>query len=623
MNKIDYRWWQKSGDDTAKAAVALAKQLEQQSTLQHEFNLRHMRLYGSFEYHTLLPYENYSLSKEAAVTYNLIKSGVDAMVARIARQRPVPVFSVRAGNFSLTRKARMQERFSTSQIEATGFRRKAPQIARDAGVFGTGVCHVYREGEKLCVERVYPGEILVDAAEGMYGEPRQLLRRKYIHKENLKALFPDKEVEIDRAKPPRISNTSLIPRGNNARLEDLVEVVMAWHLPSGPDAEDGKYLVAVDGCTLHESEYEYDEFPFFFLQWSQQPLGFWGTGIAYELTGSQVEINRLLWAQQRALMIHGKPLVFVQQTKGNMANPNLMSNRGMEIIPYGTGDRPTVVVPNVITPESMQQIDRIIQRAYEQIGISQLDVQAMPPSGLQSGVGIREASDVSQSRLTPFSQEYEAMHLWLAKWFIRLGKEIHRENPKWSVVASRDRWTVERVPWKEIDMDMDDFSIEIQPSSELPFLPSGRKDFIIDMINAGMINPVEGKRMLQMADVDREMASDRAFEEGIDRIIEGILDDGVYEAPEPFFDHRLALKKGQAWYVQAQNMGAPPDRLELLAQWIDAVMAFIAKAEQEQQARANAAQAGLQTQPQPGAPPAPGPNGAPPNAATSMAGLLG
>ena len=126
------------------------------------------------------------------------------------------------------------------------------------------------------------------------------------------------------------------------------------------------------------------------------------------------------------------------------------------------------------------------------------------------------------------------------------------------------------------------------------------------MMQMGILDPAEAKGLLDMPDLDAHMALDRAASENIDRIIEQMLDDKRYEAPEPFQDHQLALKKTQAAYQKALCDGVPEDRLELLRQYMAAT--------NQMMQQAMAAQQGMVQPGAPGVPPAPGPTGQSPTA---------
>ena len=56
-------------------------------------------------------------------------------------------------------------------------------------VLGTGVLKVFSERDELCVERVFPSEIFIDPLEGLYGEPRTFIQRKWMSRRVLEELF--------------------------------------------------------------------------------------------------------------------------------------------------------------------------------------------------------------------------------------------------------------------------------------------------------------------------------------------------------------------------------------------------------------------------------------------------
>lgn len=591
--KSDFRWWTKS--DPHESAIDAYNHIKENDGGRYVDNLRHLRLYGNRDYLGVLPSTFSESISQDRVTLNVIKSVCDTVSARIAKNRPRPVFLTSGGNYSTRRRAKLLEKFVESQFYTAGVYQVAPRVFLDCCVFGTGIMQVYNIGEKICVERVFPGEIYVDQAEGMYGEPKQIYRRKYINRDVLLEMFPGHEGIIRTAEGPS-DDAHDLERDSTV---DQIEVVEAWHLPSGPDATDGKHCIIVDGGTLLEESWDHDYFPFVFIRWSERLRGFWGMGLAEELTGIQVEINKLLMKIQKAFQLLAVPWVLVES--GSKIKKAHMNNQIGAIIPYsGT---PPVVRPNqTMSPEVFAHLDRLYSRAYEIAGVSQLSAASLKPAGLESGVALREYNDIESERFALVSRQYEQMFMEIAKQMVNLGKKIAKDNPGYSVVTQRDKFTIEQVKWEDVDLEKDAYVLKVFPSSALPTTPAGRLAMVEQLMAAGLLGPEEAKRLLDFPDLDRELALDRAASDNIDRIIERMVDDGVYEAPEPFMDLILALKKTQAAYNKAVNDSVPEDRLSLMRQFMASIHEMMKRA-QEEARNATAA-------PAPGAPPAPGPNGA-------------
>ena len=111
-----------------------------------------------------------------------------------------------------------------------------------------------------------------------------------MNKEVLKQMFPEYKALIDQASDT-YNKFATPPYGDGA---DLVRVIESWHLPSGEEAKDGKHTICISNATLLDEKYEKDYFPFVFFRWGLRPVGFFGQGLAEQLQGLQLEINKLL-----------------------------------------------------------------------------------------------------------------------------------------------------------------------------------------------------------------------------------------------------------------------------------------------------------------------------------------
>lgn len=608
VGKSDYRWWVDDPARMHEKVRATAKFIRQKDGGREEADLIFMRLYGNQDFVGGGPTNYHSIRTKKRLTLNVIKAVVDTVVARISKQKPKAKFLTSAGNYSLRRRAKLLERFVDAQFYLTGFHQVAPRAFLDACVFGTGAVKVYREGTRVKAERVFPSEILVDYAEGLYKEPQQIFQRKYVNRDLLMEKFPEHADIIRFAPAP--DDTEFVQYDSTA---DQVEVIEAWRLPTVPGAKDGKHCICIDGATLFEGRWEYDYFPFVFIRWTDRLRGFWGMGIAEELLGIQVEINILLQKIQKAYHLMAVPQVFVEaSTKVKAAHLN---NEVGAIIPY-TGTPPIVRPASTFSPEYYTHLWNLFNKAFEIEGVTIGTATGEIPRGLETGAAVREWSDVGTERFIPHSRDYEEMHLQVARMIVDLGREIAKENPDWSVVAQRDRNTISEVKWSEVSMEEDAYVLKVWASSSLPSHPSGRFAAIEEMLNIGMLDMATAKQLLDFPDLDRDMELDRAASDNIDRVIEQMLDEGHYEGPEPYQDLNLTLKKVQDAYNKAMVDGVPEDRCELLRQYMAATHELIQRAEAQALVAANQA-------PLSGAPPAAGPNGAPPTAVTAQDGTSG
>jgi len=84
-------------------------------------------------------------------------------------------------------------------------------------------------------------------------------------------------------------------------------------------------------------------------------LGFWGEGVAGEIQGMQVEINKLLLKIQRAFHLMSVPRIYVEN--GSKIRKSFFNNEIGTIIPY-SGNVPVQVTPPSLNREIFDHLLR-------------------------------------------------------------------------------------------------------------------------------------------------------------------------------------------------------------------------------------------------------------------------
>ena len=179
------RWWAEDDDERAgHTLMRYALELAESSSTKYreEQYRRQARMYGNAELLGLKPWEYQHRLSETRVTRNVIASCVDTAVAQIAANRPAAQFLTNGADWKERRKAEKLNKFAKGLLgdSATGFYRKAPDAFRDSCVFGTGLIKFFTEHDSIGCERVFPWDLLVEDADGMYGSPRTITQRAYI-----------------------------------------------------------------------------------------------------------------------------------------------------------------------------------------------------------------------------------------------------------------------------------------------------------------------------------------------------------------------------------------------------------------------------------------------------------
>ena len=451
------RWWLEKTDElVAHHLKETYTHLNQLDRSRQAANLRHLRLYGNLPVAGVNPSSYNRVIGDDRVTLNVISNVCDLAVARIGKQRPAAKILPTGGNYSLRRKSQLLERFLQAQFRISDVYRTTRRMFLDACVFGTGVVKCYAEHGDIKVERVFPSEIIVDPLEGLYGKPRMLIQRKWVSRAVLKELFVGEgrgrkqRLNAILHAQPEIDSEDLMNL-NRDTAGDQVLVIEAWHLPSGPKASDGKHVICTSAGPLLCEEYKEDHFPFLFLNWKDRLRGFWGVGLAEELTGIQIEINRLLMRIQSAMKRLGGALVFVDAR--SKVQTNAITNEIGSFVKY-MGNEPKVVTWQTTHPEVFQQLDRLYQRAFDIAGMSQ--DSASPDVQSISGISAQTQHEIGTERFAPQAQDYEKLHLDLSKHLIRRAKALAKEKGgKYALPAKKDRNTISVIDWSEVDMDKD------------------------------------------------------------------------------------------------------------------------------------------------------------------------
>jgi Bacteriophage head to tail connecting protein len=574
---IKARWWLEPKEEMGRNAFAVAAQISENQSYRRTQNLRYARLYSNLEILGLQAgtyARTASQNVEARVTLNVVRACVDTAASKIAKNRPRPMFLTSGGDWKTKKRAKKLTKYIDGLFDQAKVYPIGQQCFVDACVFGTGVMHLYKEGSTIRAERVLSEEILVDDAEGIYGEPRQLHRSKYVHREVLLDLFGK-----DKALRQAINDAPAGMPGDNTSVyaADLIAVVESWHLRSGPNAKDGRRCLSIKGTTLVSEEWTKDYFPFVFQRWSPRLVGFYGSGLAEELVGIQIEINKILRNIQRAQALVAVPRVFVEN--GSQVNLNHINNQISAVIKY-TGKPPVFDTPTAMTGEIYAHLDRLFNKAFEIAGISQLSATSKKPAGLDSGVALREYNDIESERFAVTGQRYEQFFIDAADIAVDMSHDLYAENPDLMVHAP-GKGFIETIKWKEVSMKKDAYIMRVFPTSILPTTPAGRLQVVQELIQGGFISKEEGLALLDFPDLERTLSLANAAVDDTMELLERIVEEGTYFTPEPYQNLQLCVRLGQSMYLKARSDKVPEDRLELLRRFIDDANALITPATPE------------------------------------------
>lgn len=568
--------------DTARAIETSTTEQQRQ-----DLNILYGSLYAGRQLTSLYRYGGQAalsadgVPTSADVTWNVIRSVVQTVASQVSRSRPRARVLTTGGNRKQKRKAKGMTKFCDGLFRAARVYETTQQGFIDAGWGDVVGIDVYRDGDRVAVDRVLCNEILIDANDGIRGKPRSMYRRKFVDKWVLLAKFgkgkmlardangqlqptTDKAAAIWRAKV-----ADPVPDGPAS---NLVEVYEAWHLRSKRDAHDGRHVIAIDGPngTLLDEAYERDYFQIILFSIDPAEIGPYGRSPAEILMPIQMEVNTGLDKIARAQHLAAVPRVGLPMTAKIQAMPN-----GIGSVVRFQGNQPPIFwSPTALSPEVYQQLERHYEKAFALYGVNAQIAAGQKEAGVTAAVAIRESLDIQTARFAVLSQRWEQLHMDIARRAIDIAKDIYADNPEFRISAPGTS-LLESIPWKDVDMEEDQYEIDLYPASLLPTTPQGRLDRVSELVDRGIWSPQRGEAELDAMDPDSAVDLDTAPEEEIERICENMLDAGKYEGPEPTMDLGLALLTATHYLSQARNdESIPRKRIDLLYRFLDDVTAL-------------------------------------------------
>lgn len=561
---IKSRWWLTKPEEMHRHVFGVVEAIDKSQSWRTLNNIKYARLYANYEmmgFYGSMYAKQANAPLSARLTLNVVKACVDTGAAKIAKQRPRPLFLTEDGNWSLQTKAKKLTKFVEGVFDMNDAHEQGVKCFVDGEVMGTGVMKVIKDIDEgaIRLERTLTDELVVDDADGVYGKPRQMHQRKFVDKEILYAQFPKFKDKIKAAKGGKLGDSSTYSSS------DQCLVVESWHLPSGPGAKDGKHTICIENATLEVNEWNKKYFPFGFFRWSPKIVGFFGSGIVEELVGIQLEINKTLRTIQQGINITCVPRVLVENS--SQVNLKHISNEIGSIIKY-TGAQPVFEVARALSQEVYNHLENLYQKAFEVTGISQLSAMSQKPSGLDSGRALREYQDIESERFVLVGQRYEKFYLDLAEIVVDQARDLYEAKGSLSVKV-KGRKFIKTIKWNEVDLSEDQYSMKVFPTSLLPQTPQGKLQTVQELLQGGFIDKEYGLSLLDFPDIDAWVSAKTSALEDIKLMIEKMVDDGVYMAPEPYTNLEMATQMVQSAYLKAKTQQVPEERLELLRQFLD------------------------------------------------------
>lgn len=537
-------WWK--CDDLRKLAMELcgtASYLKTNQTYRVRQRAVDIRMYAGLSVYSYAGSNVSKMDKTKTLpddrpTFNLIQACVDTLVSRLSQNRPEPKFLTDGGDYKQRHLAQRLNQFMMGEFYQTKFYDKAVQMLRDCLVMGTGCLKVYDgDDNRVCVDRVMITDLYVDENDSINGDPQSLVQLKLMDRDKLMARSEKAAQLIIASAPNSVPDNS---PDSGRTVSDQVMVVEGWKLPSGPDPQapgyrPGRHVLALQSGAIFDEPWNKPKFPFVFMNYSDPFQGFFGQGIATQLFGTQMGLNRILYSIARMITL-STPKWLVEKGSG-VPKAHLDNQLGSVIMWQGV--KPEFITPPCNAPELYAERDKLITYGFQQCGVSAMQATSQKPEGLNSGAAIRSYDDISTDRFAAVSKKYDNVFVDGAYLIAETAKDIAEREGKYQTVYPNKDGT------KEIDLPAmkflkDPFVIQCLTESALPRTPAGRIQTVTELVQAGILTIKEGARLMRFPDLEQNGRLDNAAEERIYQQLDSIVEDGKYIEPDIFLDLMLA-----------------------------------------------------------------------------------
>lgn len=254
---LDMRWWEH--EEPHRAVFADGHRISRVTSWLRRQDLYFACLYDDAELLTSMvgsgAIEAYT---PELLSSNIVKRQVDTFVAKMTKNRPVPMGLTTAGNYSQQRRAKSLSQFFAGVLDLTGFWETRDRRTMHRAIFGSGFAYNYRVGRQMFHDLAFPWEVETDPREAMYGKPKTVRLKRYVDRLELMDRYPKFAKEIAQADSKDEDDN--FPLGWDETC-DLVLLRGAWHLRSSETSDDGHFAICVSNATLDRGKYVRDTHP--------------------------------------------------------------------------------------------------------------------------------------------------------------------------------------------------------------------------------------------------------------------------------------------------------------------------------------------------------------------------
>jgi hypothetical protein len=134
-------------------------------------------------------------------------------------------------------------------------------------------------------------------------------------------------------------------------------------------------------------------------------------------------------------------------------------------------------------------------------------------------------------------------------------------------------------------LDLDNVIFQTYPKNLLSKEPAGRLEQIDMMLQMGLIQPDDGRRLLDFPDLKTTQTLYDSKIDNIETIVEVMMETKEFVPPDPMQDLAYGINRMSMHYLQGQVQQMDEERLDLLRNWVLMAQSMVGQAEQAQMAK--------------------------------------
>jgi len=618
-------WYDKKRYQAHHAIFAALDQLQQRYSETRERHLRCYKMYcdrsvagfkpseahlgdggNSPTGHPQAPDRRAGPAGSAGADLNAARAAVDYAHAKQVANRTRIQIVTSGGRWQLHTRARLMQRFIDGLWDEVGGYDEQDKQDLDSKIFGSGFLKINesikrgKDGKmegSVVVQSQPSADFWVDEQTARTCEPRDLFQERYVAARVLLERYGTEDILKARPNAVALKRSELEVLLENSRGDEgqttityQPRVVEAWHLPSGPPRQrrdkkgkpleedgrpvletDGRHVICTSETTLVDEPWTWDDFAIVKQDWRKLPYEYWGQGMIEEAAGLQNYISATITNNERAHYFGSFPRWIAPE--GCDVPEEYIDNDDSQPPPiwYFAGTQPPVLdAPNPVSSELLQQPQMLMHWMFDILGTSMMEAKGGEPAYDMSGKAAQHFSDLATLRYADKERHKEQCAVKAVKISLRTVRGMADRGVRVKA-AYRGSGSLEVLDWESVALPEEDYRVEAFPTSHMPKQPAQRMAYVQQLMQMGVADPAFAFSLLEMPDVDEagniKLAPIRHAQWLCDQILyEGKTVEDL--PPDPIMDLGLAIQWARSTYLYAQQMSAPEDTLDRLAEWI-------------------------------------------------------